>query len=281
VTSLFNSGEAAVRAVEAGADVILMPPNPEAAIRGLLAAVKSGRLSEKRITASAARILAAKQKVGLFRSRIVNLDAIADQIADPTLNALAQRVADESFTLVKDDKHLFPLSDPGSACVVVLTEGQFSSRGRALLTEVTRRSSNVKTFAANPAMPDTELAAIGAAVSSCKQVYIAAFVTVAAYRGSVALEGGLSGFVTGLIKSSAPVALISLGSPYLLRNFPDVSAYAATFSTSSTSEIAAARAILGEIPIQGKLPVSIPGLAKIGDGIQVSGKPVVASQEVK
>jgi beta-N-acetylhexosaminidase len=281
VTSLFNPGEAAVRAVEAGADVILMPPNPEAAIRGLLAAVKSGRLSEKRITASAARILAAKQKVGLFRSRIVNLDAIADQIADPTLAALARRVADESFTLVKDDKHLFPLSDPGSACVVVLTEGQFSSRGRALLTEVTGRSSNVKTFAANPAMPDTELAAIGTAMSSCKQVYIAAFVTVEAYRGSVALEGGLSGLVTSLIKSSAPVALISLGSPYLLRNFPDVSAYAATFSTSSTSEIAAARAIFGEIPIQGKLPVSIPGLAKMGDGIQVSRKPVVASQEVK
>lgn len=281
VTSLFNPGEAAVRAVEAGADVILMPPNPDAAIRGLLAAVKSGRLSQKRITASAARILAAKQKTGLFRSRIVNLDAIADQIADPKLEALAQRVADESFTLVKDDKHLFPLSDPGSACVVVLTEGQFSSRGRTLLTEVTRRRSNVKTFAANPAMPDTELAAIGTALAACKQIYVAAFVTVEAYRGSVALEGGLSGLVTGLIKSSAPVALISLGSPYLLRNFPGVSAYAATFSTSSTSEIAAARAIFGEIPIQGKLPVSIPGLAKVGDGIQVSGKAIRASQEVK
>jgi beta-N-acetylhexosaminidase len=281
VTSLFGPGEAAVRAVEAGADVILMPPNPEAAIRGLLAAVKSGRLSEKRITASAARILAAKQKTGLFRSRIVNLDAIADQIADPKLEALAQQVADESFTLVKDDKNLFPLSEPGGACVVVLTEGQFSSRGRALLTEVTRRSSNVKTFAANPVMPDSELAAIGTAMAGCKQIYVAAFVTVAAYRGSVALEGGLSGLVTGLIKSSVPVALISLGSPYLLRNFPDVSAYAATFSTSSTSEIAAARAIFGEIPIQGRLPVSIPGLAKIGDGIQVSRKPVRASQEVK
>lgn len=281
LTSLFSPGEAAVRAVEAGADVLLMPPNPEAAIRGITAAVKSGRLSQKRITESAAKILAAKQKTGLFRSRLVNLDAIADQITDPKLEALAQRVADESFTLVKDEKHLFPISDPANACVVALTEDRFSSRGRALLTEVARRNANIKTFVANPAMPDTELAGIASALSVCKQVYVAAFITVAAYRGSVALEGGLTGFVNGLVKSSAPVALISLGSPYLLRSFPDVSAYAATFSTAQTSEIAAARAIFGEIPIQGKMPVSIPGLAKIGDGIQVSGKPVLASQEMK
>jgi beta-N-acetylhexosaminidase len=281
VTSLFGPGEAAARAVEAGADVILMPPNPEAAIRGIAAAVKSGRLSEQRITESAAKILAAKQRAGLFRSRVVNLDSIADRILDPKLETLAQRVASEAFTLVKDDKHLFPLSDPANACVVVVTEGQFSSRGKALLTEVKRRSSNLQTFVANPAMPETELAAIATAVSACKQVYVAAFITVGAYRGSVALEGGLNGFVTSVVKSNVPVALISLGSPYLLRYFPDVSAYAATFSTSRTSEIAAARAIFGEIPIQGKLPVSIPGLAKLGDGIQVSGKPVLASQEVK
>jgi beta-N-acetylhexosaminidase len=98
VTSLFGPGEAAARAVEAGADVILMPPNPEAAIRGIAAAVKSGRLSAQRITESAARILAAKQRAGLFHSRVVNLDSIADRILDPDLEALAQRAAGEAFT---------------------------------------------------------------------------------------------------------------------------------------------------------------------------------------
>lgn len=281
VTSLFGPGEAAARAVEAGADVILMPPNPEAAIRGIAAAVKSGRISARRITESAARILAAKQRAGLFRSRLVNLDSIADRVLDPQLETLAQRAASEAFTLVKDDKHLFPITDPSTACIVAVTEGQFSSRGKVLLTEVLRRNSAMKTFVANPAMSDAELAAIGSAVSSCSRVYVAAFITVGAYRGSVALEGGLNGFVTGVVKSNVPVALISLGSPYLLRYFPDVTAYAATFSTSRSSEIATARAIFGEITIQGKLPVSIPALAKLGDGIQVPKKPVRASEEVK
>jgi beta-N-acetylhexosaminidase len=130
-------------------------------------------------------------------------------------------------------------------------------------------------------MPEPELIALRDAVAKCKAVYAAAFVTVAAYRGSVTLEGGLSKFLDSLIRCGPQVALISLGNPYLLRNFPDAGTYAATFSTSTTSEIAAARAIFGEISIQGRLPVSIPGLAKAGDGIQVSGKFSAASHDVR
>ena len=95
----------------------------------------------------------------------------------------------------------------------------------------------------------------------------------------MALEGGLNDFMNALIHGPAPVALISLGSPYLLRNFPDVPAYAATFSSTTTSEIAAAKAILGEIPITGKLPVSIPGVAKLGEGLDVAARRYTASNE--
>jgi beta-N-acetylhexosaminidase len=55
----------------------------------------------------------------------------------------------------------------------------------------------------------------------------------------------------------------------VLRNFPSVAAYLATFSSVPPSEIASVRAIFGEIAIRGHLPVTIPGLAKYGDGIQL------------
>ena len=110
---------------------------------------------------------------------------------------------------------------------------------------------------------------------------MAAFVTVEASRGSVNLEGGLTGLLTSLIHGPAPVALISFGNPYMFKDFPQVAAYAATFSTADTSEVAAAQAILGQIPITGKLPVSIPGLAKIGDGLSVPAKSKPASNSLQ
>jgi beta-N-acetylhexosaminidase len=66
-----------------------------------------------------------------------------------------------------------------------------------------------------------------------------------------------------------PVTLVALGNPYLLRNFPDVAAYIATFSNVPPSETAAVKALFGEMAIRGHMPVSIPGLANYGDGIQL------------
>ncbi|MDQ2842068.1 MAG: hypothetical protein M3Y72_13700 [Acidobacteriota bacterium] len=277
IASLYSPGEAAVRAIEAGADVLLMPTDPDACIRAITAAVHRGRLSQERIDASAARVMAAKQAAGLFRNRFVSLDAISDEIADPKVDLLAQRVANEAVTLVRDDKHLFPAGASDGSCLVVMAESQFSQRGAALASELQRGMHDLKTYVVNPSVPDTLLDAIAQDVSHCKQIYVGAFVTVAAYRGSVALQGSLSAFLNTLLHGPAPLALISLGNPYLLRDFPDVASYAATFSTSPTSEIAAAKAILGEISITGRMPVSIPGIAKVGDGIRVPAKGKSAS----
>ncbi len=277
IASLYTQGEAAVRAIEAGADMLLMPTDPEECIHALEAAVKSKRISVSRINASAARVMAAKERLGLMRSRTVNLDQLSDQIKDPETNALAERVAERAFTLVKDDKHLFPILQASRSCVVIASEGQFSQRGQALVHELNRAVPDLKSYVANSSMPQDVLKAIAADAAQCKEVYVAAFVTVAAYRGSVGLQGGLTPFLNALIDGPAPVALISLGNPYLLRDFPKVAAFAATFSSAESSEVATARAMLGEIAVSGKLPVSIPGLAKIGDGLDVPVRSNTAS----
>ena len=76
----FSTAEAAVRALEAGADTLLMPTDPDAAIRAVVSAVESGRITHRRLQESVVRILSAKEKVGLDRKRLVDLEGIGDLV---------------------------------------------------------------------------------------------------------------------------------------------------------------------------------------------------------
>jgi beta-N-acetylhexosaminidase len=101
---------------------------------------------------------------------------------------------------------------------------------------------------------------------------VAAFASVSAYRGSVGLAGELPRVIQKLEATGKPVIMAALGNPYLLRNFPGVAAYLAAFSNVPLSEIATVKALFGEMPIRGHMPVSIPGFAVYGDGIQLQAR---------
>jgi beta-N-acetylhexosaminidase len=262
----YSSGEAAVRALEAGADVLLMPPDPEAAIRAVVAAVAKGRLTAKRIDESVVRILTAKQSLGLDRTKLVDLEAIADVINSPEAAARAQEMTDRAVTLVKNESGALPLHNPKDACFLVLAEGRYSNEGQALAQELRQRAAT-GIFALDPTLPDSELDAAAQSASACEQIVVMAFASVAAYKGSVALPGNFPKLVDSLIASGHPVTLVSLGSPYLVRSFPKVSAYLTTFSPVTTAEVAAVKALFGEIDIGGHLPVTIPSIAELGFGI--------------
>jgi beta-N-acetylhexosaminidase len=262
----FSSGEAAVRALEAGADVLLMPPDPEAAIRAVVAAVQKKRLTVKRIEESVLRVLNAKQTVGLDRSRLVDLEAIADVIDSPESAARAQQITDRGVTLVKNDGSVAPLRNPKDACFVILTEGRYSNEGQALTRELSLRSAS-KVFPLDPTLPDSELDAVTQNAASCEQIVALAFASTGAYKGDLALPGAFPKLIDALIASGHPVTLVSLGNPYLIRSFPKVSAYLTTYSPVATAEVSAVKALFGEIDIGGHLPVTIPGIAEYGFGI--------------
>ena len=272
----FGVGEAAVRAVQAGADVLLMPPDVHAAIEAVVAAVNKGLISRARIQQSVMRILEAKAKVGLGRGGVVDLEAINDEINSPESNAKAQEIANRSVTLVKNEGGLLPLKDAANACFWSLAEGRTSVEGMAMSAELRKRVPGNKTILLDTTTSEDDVRRAEEANSGCAVNVVVAFLAVAAYRGNTALGGNFPALVERLLSSKKPLILISMGNPYLLRNYPNVAAYVATYSTVPPSEIAAVRAIFGEIPIQGKLPVTIPDLAKIGDGIAlpVSKKPL-------
>jgi beta-N-acetylhexosaminidase len=269
LASLYDTAEASVRAIEAGADMLLMPKKAEDAINGVMAAVQRGRISRKRLDESLAKVLAAKAKLGLNRKKVVDLDGIDEVVDSPEAEERAQQVADHAVTLVKDEKDALPLRHPETTCLIALTEGRRSTQGQRLMEEVKKRAPNMMTTIVDPTMSKEDLDQVSQKTSGCTQIIAAAYVTVSAYRGNVALAGAFPDFLNGLIAGKTPVTLVALGNPYLVRSFPNVSAYVATYSPTPTSEAALAKAVFGEIDITGRLPVTIPGVAKYGDGVQL------------
>ncbi|HWQ54944.1 MAG TPA: glycoside hydrolase family 3 N-terminal domain-containing protein [Bryobacteraceae bacterium] len=265
----FSAGEAAVRALEAGVDVLVMPPDPEAAVKAVAAAVRSGRLSEKRLDESVARVLAAKAKLGLDRARLVDLEAIADEVSAPEAVERAQEVAERAVTLVRNEGGVVPLKAPARTCFLVLAESRQAVGGQAFAAEVKRRAPDARVMTLDPTATTVVLDEAARNAAACDAVVVAAFAPVAAYRGNTALAGEYTRLVEMLMASGKPVTLVALGSPYLLRYFPKVQGYLATYSPVPVSETAAVRALFGEISIRGKLPVTIPGMARYGDGIMV------------
>jgi beta-N-acetylhexosaminidase len=182
-------------------------------------------------------------------------------------NAVAQRISDRAVTLVRNEGDLVPLKSPGTTAFFLLTEGRASVEGQAFAAEVRKRAPAALVVTVDSTMSEMDLDAAVDHASQASQYVVAAFASVAANRGSVALGGDFPAMLQKLIATKKPVTLVAMGNPYLLRNFPDVSAYMTTYSTVPPAEVSAVKALFGETPIGGKLPVNIPGFAMYGDGI--------------
>ncbi len=265
----FSVGDASVRALEAGADVLLMPSDPEAAINAVVAAVTSGRISRKRLDESVMRLLVAKAHVGLAVKKLVDVDTVHDVVSAPESDAVAQQIADRAVTLVKNEDEFVPLKAPASTAFFLLTESRTGIEGIAFAQEVKKRAPNALVLSIDPSMSEPDVQAAIDRAAPAQRYVVAAFASVAAYRGSAALGGIYPQTIEKLIATKKPVTMIALGNPYLLRTFPGVACYMTTYSTVPVAEIAAVKALFGEIAIGGKLPVTIPGLAKYGDGIML------------
>ncbi len=270
LTRLYHPAEAAARAIEAGADVLLMPKSADEAIRGVMRAVQEGKITRKRLDESVAKVLAAKVRLGLNRKSQANLDGIGEVFNAPEDDERAQQVADEAVTLVKNANSPVPLKASAGVCLTVLAESRRSHQGQHLADEFKTRAPQMKIQILDPALSAADLDQAAAQTAGCAVNVVAAYVTVAEYRGNTALAGDYPALVNKLITGAAPVVLVALGNPYIARAFPGVAAYLTTYSTVATSETAAAKALFGEIAIGGKLPVTIPGFAKYGDGIALA-----------
>ena len=131
ITKMATPGEAAVRAVKAGIDVILDSPDSAAAAAAIVAAVKSGDIPRAHVEQSARRILEAKARLGLHRTRTVNLDAVPLTVGGRKHDAVARAISERSITLIKDARNSVPLLDAEDRQRVVSVGARLSRRDGA------------------------------------------------------------------------------------------------------------------------------------------------------
>ncbi|MCU1336378.1 MAG: glycoside hydrolase, family 3 domain protein [Bryobacterales bacterium] len=264
---LFDSGEGSVRSIIAGADVMLMPPDPDKAIRAVVGAVEDGRISRQRLDQSVMRVLAAKISLGLSNKRkLVNLDAISDVMDSPEAAEKAQAVADHAVTVIRNERGVLPLAAASRPCLIVVTERRISQFGQRTIQEFQRRAANGRVISLDTSLPLVALEATAGDTSACSAIVAASFASVSADVKDV------EPFLDKLAQGPAPLVLLPFENPYLLTSVPGSAAFITTFSSSLPSEIAAMKALFGEIPITGHTPVSIPGFAKVGDGIHLPAR---------
>ena len=275
LTIYFTPGEAAVRATLAGADMILKPPDADAAIRGLREAVGAGRLTEKRIEESARRLLAAKYDLGLVRQRVAPIEYIDRMVSTGAALKLSDEIAERAITLVRNDAGVLPVSNlPAGERIFVL--GITNGDDRLWIMQPFTGALGSRKFdgaVIDERSSEKEVDFQLDRAKAAKLIIVAMYGRVRSGQSNsgVLPEPGMRA-LRKLLERRAPVAGISFGNPYSLQSFPELKTYMVAYGDMPSLQRAAARALLGEIDVSGKLPISLPSLYARGTGIQLKAQ---------
>ena len=273
VTDHFENGDASVRAIEAGADIILFPPKTDVSFNAIKSALESGRISRERLDASVRRILQAKAASGLREYRPSDLMNVYRIVGSKEHRDAAQQIADRAITLVRDEKSVLPLKPSADLRLVHVNlldrrsgwrEGNV---GRITSAELLKRFPKGVSVQVDDLTTAGEMDLIRKTVSLADAVVVTGFTKSGPFKGSIEMPEQQLSFMRALAKGSTPLVVAMLGSPYTIQALPELPSYILGFDIQPSAELAMIRAITGEIPIGGKLPVSLPGSHQMGHGI--------------
>ncbi len=277
VTQLGTAGENAVKAFNAGIDLILDSRDTMDAFRTLKSAVESGRVQRARLEASVRRILSAKARLGLHRTRTVSLDTLPERVGTRKHMEIAQHVSDRAVTLIKDERNQIPLKLAANARVLYLSvldypaEWRIAAPSRAIIPALREKWPDLQAVEVSDASSPNELALVRAMARRFDAVVAGIFVRASSGSGRIDLAPAIVRLLQDLARQSArnnqPLVSVFFGNPYVPMSVPELPVMLETYDFSDHAEISAVRALTGEIPISGRLPITLPGMFAVGHGL--------------
>jgi len=274
IIKAYGPGESAVLAVLAGADILLQPADPGAAIDAVVAAVQSGRISQARLNRSVRRVLELKRRIGLFRRRTVPLDSVMAAVGTAEHLATARDVTARSLVLVRDSGGVVSRlrATPQPVSLLVYADDPASTLGATLAGDLRAAGYTVTPFRLWPSSGPASYDSARAALAASPVAVVAASIRVSAWSGTISLPPLVADLVNGTA-AAQPTVLVSFGSPYLLTQAPGVQGYLLAWAGRPVNEQAVAAALAGKADISGRLPIALDSVTPIGAGLQVGAAP--------
>jgi len=276
VVQRFGAVEACILAVLAGHDAVLKPADPSATIRGLVEAVRAGRIPEAQIDASVLKILTAKARLNLHRDRFTDETRVFSVVGKREHRALLQRIADESLTLVKNDG-FFPASAEKLGTIVHLSLQKREIDPAPALVDARIKAGfpKAKTFFLGPTTSKERFAAARKAAEEAGTVIVSLFYARTAYKDNGPLSAADREFLNGILRAR-PKSVVGMayGNPYLAEEMKAAAAVAVGYGEGGFfgNQIVYAdsfvRLLKGEIKPAGKLPVNVSAAFPLGTGVR-------------
>jgi len=282
ITDLVRPAQAAVGAVVAGHDAVVHSQDDGAAFNGLKRAVDLGDITEARLDASVRRILEAKARLGLHRTRVVSLDAVPLIVGTHANRVVAAEVSRRGMTLIKDERRDVPLRVSRSASILYLSVLDYPSGwghgapSRTFLPELKQRWPNVTAVEVSDRTSEAELDLLRASLDRYDAVIASVFVRTASFSGRMDLADGLVKLLRGVARRSQvagwPFVTIFFGNPYAVTFLPELPTMLLAFDYYDLAEESAVRAIAGESAIGGRLPITLGRQFPLGHGLTRSAR---------
>ena len=262
ITSGYGNAQAAVLAIQAGVDLMSLPPDLDTAWNAIKTAVTNGDISEDRINQSVARLLKLKHKYGLFENPYVDANAAGSIVGCDEHKAADLNVARGAITLVQNNDNVLPLHLT-SAQKILLVTVQSSETSTDAATRfasfITAKHSNTQSMSISASPSSSTRSTVKTAAASADVIIVG--------TSRSQLYSGQTSLITALCTLGKPVICVGLREPYELASWTQVNAYLCAYSCHNCALQAATDVIFGDHSPYGKLPVSIPGVYDCGWGL--------------
>lgn len=252
VREMHPDADIPVLALQAGIDQLLMPVDLGLAVNSVLAAVKSGKLTEQRIDQSVLRVLKLKFKRGILANPFVDTNAVAKTVGTPAHLAQAQSIADRSITLLRNDAGVLPLKQKPATALVT---GWGASTTVSLAADLTAHGTKATALETGQTPTAAQIQQAVAAAANADAVVV--------LTNNVGAFGLQLNLLKALQDTGKPVIAVAAQIPYDAGYANPVQTWLATYGYITPTLEALTKVILGEVKPQGKLPVDVPAGADV------------------